>query len=538
MFGPVEGLKVVVEVDTATAQTKLREFSGSMALAGAAASDGLSPAQQRMNEFLDTIHDTRQRAEELELSLRNMAAGSDQAATGVAALGLTLGTVAAAAAALVGVGLVAFLADAVRSSEEFKTAMSDLGVAYRETKEDFGDFIVQTFELDTAVRGYAGTIKLVSTLLKENVTGPGSLGSLLFGENQMKFLAALGSLAPKAKNYQPAGAIKPDEDTAYWDRVFKGLEKSVAESKKLASESERVKKEFDESVAHVYRMVEATEKEYWKLQGLFELIDQTNAKFTSQEDGGTGWFGLGSGDEAWNNVGSGGEWGAGTMFQEDRIAAIVRGWTEMTDVLNVLVSGLGEMNRQLAVQMGLVPPLTESTNELTLGQIATHEAVKLNAEAFAGLATAQIMAALAGETSWKKALNTIAKQMVTMNLAYALQNLAFGIMASTGVGTAILGGTAPQFYAAAAKFAIAAAAWGVIAAVSGGFSSGTGGSGAGGKGRPGGKEIVPAVPSTVSGERETVVNVVITGQGYIQNLEAFARELSEQMTRELRSAGR
>lgn len=66
-----------------------------------------------------------------------------------------------------------------------------------------------------------------------------------------------------------------------------------------------------------------------------------------------------------------------------------------------------------------------------------------------------------------------------------------------------------------------------------------GGKGGGGKGRGGGGEETPVtMPAKEEVDRTTTVNIVITGQGFIQNYEQFARDLSEQMTKELKGTGR
>ena len=98
---------------------------------------------------------------------------------------------------------------------------------------------------------------------------------------------------------------------------------------------------------------------------------------------------------------------------------------------------------------GALDALQPTFEQLTSQLSAMDLALQANVEGFTQMATAAIMSALAGEKSWKQAINQLAKSMVAMNLGYMIQNIAMGIMASTGAGSAIVGGTPPQFFAAA-----------------------------------------------------------------------------------------
>lgn len=488
MLGPIEGLKVLIEVDAAKAQMVLREFSGSVAVAGQSVADGLSPAERGVQNLMDQFADTRRRSEELDASMRQMASGSSAAATGMASAGAAIGIAAAAATALVAVGIVAWLADAVRGSEEFKAATSELGTAYKDAKNDIGGFITKTLELDTVVRGYAGAIKLVSNILKENVTSEGSIGALLFGENQMQIFRALSAFSPKSKEYEPAKLDK-GEDTAYWERVFRELEKGVATNKRLAASTREVKVELTGVAAALESWIDAQQR------------GQGNATLNQM-------LGLDK-DGNFPLVESGGF---------DELVYGIDAVTEATARLGA-IAPLAFMDFTQGVE-------TAAGAAVTLGEYVSSTFAMFEEAMLRGAGTA-IYAAISGESSAKKVLKA------TLN---AIGSEA-AVQAVMEIAKAIASYAAYDYYAGSLHMK-AAAVYGSVAVVAGVASRSinvdSGGSGGGGKGR-GGKDFAPG-PTILPPEREPQITIIIDGN--VIGQEDYVRQLALDAAREMKKAGR
>ena len=198
---------------------------------------------------------------------------------------------------------------------------------------------------------------------------------------------------------------------------------------------------------------------------------------------------------------------------------------------------MANLNARLADSQVTFGAVTAYASDLTATERALGSAVTATADAFGQLAAQQIMAYLAGEQGAKKALNAVAKQQMQSNLAMALSEIALGIASSTGWGAFL--GPASNHFKAAAVFGSAAAAWGVLAKASGGFKNG--GGGGGGKG---GKQAKPDLPEenkvkpSEPAVRETKVTLYIAGQGFVQDYDAFTRELATNLQKELAKVGR
>jgi hypothetical protein len=114
----------------------------------------------------------------------------------------------------------------------------------------------------------------------------------------------------------------------------------------------------------------------------------------------------------------------------------------------------------------------------------------------------ELASAIAGTgASFREAVVDILTSLSRLAFTYALMNVAFGIMASTGAGAALLAGTPSTFFKAAAKFAAVGIAAGLAARAVSGQGEESGGALAGAVGGPsgGGRTINITVNGSVIG---------------------------------------
>lgn len=175
-----------------------------------------------------------------------------------------------------------------------------------------------------------------------------------------------------------------------------------------------------------------------------------------------------------NNMGTpGGSPMKGSTFLSDlknELTSLNAQWESGKLPLDQYVDGL---QRIRDASEGMIPGI-----DATIGKLSAQTTIiEQTGQAFGQMAAAAISAAFSSGGAWKSALHDIAKSMATQNAAMALQNLAYAVMATTGIGAKVLRGTPAQFLEAAALFGATAAAWGGIAAI----TSGSGGGSAGAK---------------------------------------------------------
>ncbi len=147
--------------------------------------------------------------------------------------------------------------------------------------------------------------------------------------------------------------------------------------------------------------------------------------------------------------------------------------------------------------------------------------------AVAGVSNAVAESLFKGGKGMKKAIAEMLLDMAKLMITYAVMNVALGMLASTGYGQLFLGGTAKQFFTAAAKFA-------VVAAIAGAGSAALGGGGGGGEGEGGRDSSVLRGPTVTPGGA-AFPNVTINVQGSI--LGTDPNELARDLAELLKTAG-
>lgn len=495
MLGPVEGLKVLIEVDATQAQAVLREFSGSVALAGQTAAAGLTPAQQGVQDLLNQIGDTRRRAEELETAMRNTASGAGAAGSSMAGLSSVMSTMLPIMAGIAALGIAKMLWDAAKSTDAMQEAMGSLKEATTNAKTGLGEMVVEATGLNRELLALAGTIQMVTTALQPK---EGEFGAGIWTERSRPLLDWLAENAPKPVNYGEAPGLLSEQSRSD-EAFFKSLEKSVQESrrlaeeqKKVAAEAAKVQKEFEDSVAHVWRMVAATDKEYWALDAITAKLQEMKGG----EEGGA-WDVL-SDPLGWNAAGSesGGYGAAGMLAVRDAI-----------DATNASMQELGPTLDQL----------TDQTARFA-------EVNQFLVDSLFNLAGTMLFAALSGEGSYRKMLKSALTSIGQRAAVEALFEFAKSI-ADYAYGNVYGGSMHAQ--AGGMFLGVAAAAGAGVRLI------GDTGGGGGGGGRYK-NEIKPA-PTILPPEHEPQITIIIDGN--VIGQEEYVRQLALDAAREMRKAG-
>ena len=287
MLGPIEGLKVLIEVDASRAQAVLREFSGTVVQTATTTNAATGSSISKFDDLFKQIDDTKRRAAELETSMRGVAAGASAAGAGAGALNSVLSSMAPILGAIVAIGFVGFLASAAMSTEEMKSAMGSLSLAVKDAKTGIGEMIVEATGLDRELRSIAGAIALISAAGKGK---EGEFGADIWSGRSRPLIDWLAANAPIPKTFSAVKVGMSDE--AYQaDLLLKALSAAAAETKKfnaeqakLAEQAARNKKATDALIASTERYAESLNREYWTLQGVFKPVDESTAKNQSKQE--------------------------------------------------------------------------------------------------------------------------------------------------------------------------------------------------------------------------------------------------------------
>lgn len=213
-------------------------------------------------------------------------------------------------------------------------------------------------------------------------------------------------------------------------------------------------------------------------------------------------------------------------------------WVELKEIGTISESdfaqGVEASTEALAdhiIELDLVTESTgaylEAVKELSLGGEILKSTIFQMASAFSSMAGAQLANAIAGKKT-TQSMRDIIGSLGKMALIQAIYHLALGAAASTQWGEPLFGPASEQFKAAAL--------FGLVGTAASAFSGGGGGSA---MANAAGDALPPInrQPDQVPPGLSQTVTVFIEGQGFVQDTEAFARDIAEQIAEQQARAG-
>lgn len=183
-------------------------------------------------------------------------------------------------------------------------------------------------------------------------------------------------------------------------------------------------------------------------------------------------------------------------------------------------SRLREFGIEVVQAANQTPTFLQSLAELLEGMNTAQTAAQMMVQTFQALGNAIATALLDSGVTMRQAVVEVLKQLARMAIIYALMFTAAGIVASTGYGAAILGGSPAQFFKAAAAFAAVAVAAGVAAKVIE----------RGGSGRDGREPTRTLGGVPAAQQPQQVVNVNVEGSLLGTDEHSLARSISDLIT--------